>query len=251
MDDILVRESLIGLLLLQLQLMDIKRVYNKLMIKKRLKILIIDDHSLVIKGLKMTLLELNKVGFDLVFDTAESYEFGLEKVKKENLYDVIFIDILLKSSIDGEIHSGENIGVKINSLVPKPKLVVLTSLNDCFRIRNILNTLQPDGFLIKSDITNNELINAFKKVIENPPFYSNSIISILNAEKNHGHFISDLDKNILYHISIGIQTKDLPKYIPLSISGIEKRKRHLKNYFNIDKKGDTTLIHEAKLNKII
>ncbi len=57
--------------------------------------------------------------------------------------------------------------------------------------------------------------------------------------------LDDVDRNILYHLSKGVMTKDLKQFISLSIAGIEKRKRHLKQIFEIDG-GDIMLVDKAK-----
>ena len=40
--------------------------------------------------------------------------------------------------------------------------------------------------------------------------------------------------------------KDLPNIVPLSIAGIEKRKRILKQVFDVEDQGDKALILRAK-----
>ena len=55
-----------------------------------------------------------------------------------------------------------------------------------------------------------------------------------------------IDRQILYELSIGTKTKDLPNIVPLSIAGIEKRKRILKRVFDVEYQGDKALITKAR-----
>mgnify|MGYP006897066443 CR=1 FL=1 len=48
------------------------------------------------------------------------------------------------------------------------------------------------------------------------------------------------------NLSKGIKTKNLTEYIPLSLAAIEKRKRHLKEVFDVEKKGDESLLDQAR-----
>ena len=54
------------------------------------------------------------------------------------------------------------------------------------------------------------------------------------------------DKKILYYIAKGNKTKDLEKYVQLSASSIENRKRYLKSLFGTEKGNDLALILAAK-----
>ena len=60
------------------------------------------------------------------------------------------------------------------------------------------------------------------------------------------YLLDDIDRRILYELSIGTKTKDLPALVPLSLTGIEKRKRLLKQIFDIDSTDDRELILAAK-----
>ena len=50
----------------------------------------------------------------------------------------------------------------------------------------------------------------------------------------------------MYELSRGVKMKDLPDIIPMSMAGLEKRKRHLKVIFNVAQKADRFLILVAK-----
>ena len=58
--------------------------------------------------------------------------------------------------------------------------------------------------------------------------------------------LDEYDRKILYELSIGTRMKDLPNLLPLSIAGIEKRKRNLKRMFNVKKLDDRQLMISAK-----
>ena len=62
----------------------------------------------------------------------------------------------------------------------------------------------------------------------------------------NNYSFDNIDRKILYELSIGTRMKDLPDIIPLSIAGIEKRKRHLKQIFNINSPNDKELLKIAK-----
>jgi DNA-binding NarL/FixJ family response regulator len=58
--------------------------------------------------------------------------------------------------------------------------------------------------------------------------------------------IDIFDKQILFHLSKGTKTKDIPQYVPISLSAIEKRKMNLKNVLGIYGETDLELVKVAK-----
>ena len=60
------------------------------------------------------------------------------------------------------------------------------------------------------------------------------------------HFLSKIDRQLLYSLSLGTKMKDMPCEIPLSMAAIEKRKRVLKDIFEVETKADKDLISAAK-----
>ena len=56
----------------------------------------------------------------------------------------------------------------------------------------------------------------------------------------------DYDSKILQFIAQGIKTNNLPNFIPLSLSAIEKRKANIKKQLILDNGSDKDLIDVAK-----
>jgi DNA-binding NarL/FixJ family response regulator len=216
---------------------------------KDIKVLIVDDHPMIIEGYKNALLRINSDQMTLRIDTADSCDTAFDKIKNASTgsqYDVVFLDIKLPPSSDGKIISGEDLGIKVKELLPETKVVILTMFNNNFRIHNILKNINPDGFLVKSDVTSDELMRAFQVVLTDPPYYSHTVTKLLRTRIINEVVLDDIDRNILFHLSKGIKTKNLTEYIPLSLAAIEKRKRHLKEVFDVEKKGDESLLEQAR-----
>jgi DNA-binding NarL/FixJ family response regulator len=138
------------------------------------------------------------------------------------------------------------LGVKIIQLLPNSKIIVATTFNDNYRINSIFKSINPDGFLIKNDLSPRELISAIESVIDESPYYSKSVIQLMRKQVSNEMVIDEIDRKILYELSRGTKMSELPQIISLSISAIEKRKRILKELFNLDKKDDRGLIKIAE-----
>ena len=185
----------------------------------------------------------------MTIETAQNSDIALQKIdlaSKSDGFDIIFLDIKLPPSDDGKILSGEDIGVKINQLLPNSKIIISTTFNDNYRVQSILKSVNPDGFLIKNDVDTDELIEAIKTVIFDPPYYSKSVIKLLRKQISSDFLLDKIDRQLLHELSIGTKMKDLPDVLPMSMAGIEKRKRQLKEIFNVQENEDRELILKAK-----
>ena len=69
---------------------------------------------------------------------------------------------------------------------------------------------------------------------------------MLRMQVSNDFILDDIDRKILYELSLGAKTKELPSIVMLSINAIEKRKRHLKHIFEIKNADDRELIVIAK-----
>lgn len=213
------------------------------------KILMIDDHPMIIEGYQNTILSIksNKQEFDI--DIAFNCDMALEYIQKSlknKPYDILFVDIRIPPSSDGMITSGEDLAKYARKVLPGAKIIILTMFNESYRIHNILQTINPEGFLIKSDLTSNELANAFLNILEKPPYYSSTVNTFLRKTVTSDIFVDDKNRKILHLLSQGIKTKSLADHIGLSLSAVEKRKKHLKVLFSVDDGQDETLLNNAR-----
>ncbi|MCF1190972.1 DNA-binding response regulator [Mangrovimonas sp. AS39] len=218
--------------------------------KVTIRILMTDDHPIIIEGYQMTLKATKKEHQTLIIDIANSCDESLnymnEAYESNKPYDVLFMDISLPPSKDGKYTSGEDLARHARKIMPQSKLVILTMFNEPYRVHNIIKTINPEGFLIKSDLTSSELASAFQAIINNPPFYSGTVNSILRKSISNDLGIDDTNRKILHLLAQGVKTKSLVEHISLSMSAIEKRKKHLKELFDVVDGNDEALLEEAK-----
>ena len=214
-----------------------------------IKILMVDDHPIIIEGYQNVLMATKSDSQVLTIETAnncDTAQLMIERVADKEPYDVCFFDISLPGSLDGKITSGEDLAMLTKKLLPKAKIIILTMFNETFRIHNIIKEINPDGFLIKSDLTSMELADAFQHILKSPPYYSSTVSNYLKKKITSEIYVDDVNRKILHLLSQGIKTRSLTEYIPLSISAIEKRKKQLKLLFSVMDGKDESLLHEAR-----
>lgn len=214
-----------------------------------LKILMIDDHPMIIEGYQNTIQSVKEETQKFEIDIAHDCDTAIDLIKKSKAskpYDVLFVDIRIPPSSDGVITSGEDLSKYARKVLPDAKIVILTMHNESYRIHNILKTINPEGLLIKSDLTSNELGNAFLSIMENPPYYSSTVNTFLRKTIVSDIVLDDKNRKILHLLSQGVKTKNLSEYLGLSLSAIEKRKKQLKELFSVEDGEDESLLKEAR-----
>lgn len=217
---------------------------------EKIRILMIDDHPMIIEGYQNTLQFTKKSNQELYIDIANNCDEAityLEKSLQKGIpYDVLFVDISLPPSKDGIMQSGEDLAEYARIILPKSKIIILTMFNESFRIHNIIKTIDPEGFLIKSDLTSSELASAFQAVLKNPPFYSGTVNSHIRKSITSDIVIDEKNRKILHLLSQGVKTKNLAAHLDISLSAVEKRKKQLKDLFSVEDGEDETLLNEAR-----
>jgi len=212
-------------------------------------ILLVDDHPIILNAYKDIITEFAKDNkdFSCKIYTAVCCESAINLInERDKPFDFAFLDIRLPKSKDGRIQSGKDLGLVLKKRFSKTKIIVITGHFDTFVLDFILRELNPDGLLFKGDIAANTVAVALQNILEGQPYYSSTILALLRKKISSNIMLNKLDKLLLTEISKGTKTKDLVKTLPLSIGGIEKRKRQLKELFGTVKQDDFALITAAK-----
>ena len=221
---------------------------------RHLHILMVDDHPIIIEVYQNTLMATKKEDHTLIIDTANTCDQAnllMQKAANEKPYDVCFFDISLPPSSDGKITSGEDLAKIAKNILPDAKIIILTMFNESYRIHSIVKEINPDGFLIKSDLTSSELAEAFQHILNDPPYYSSTVTNFLNKSVINEIYVDEHNRKILHFLAQCVKTRSLPEHINLSMSAIEKRKKQLKLLFSITDGKDESLINEARLKGFI
>ncbi len=214
-------------------------------------VLIVDDHPIIADAYKSAFEFISSENKEVEFDIAivtncDDAVESIEKASKNNGIDIVFLDISLPPSSDGKYLSGEDIGIRIKQVLPKCRIIVATTFNDNYRIQVILRNVNPDGFLIKNDINKDELVTSIKTIMDKAPYYSKSVLELFRKQASTDYKLDKIDRQLLYEMSIGTKMKDLPNIIPMSMPGLEKRKKQLKEIFKVEDNDDRELILKAK-----
>lgn len=215
---------------------------------KTLNVFMADDHPFIIEAYNNTIKSYAaayNISVVKASDCKEAYD--LLYSDKVLSFDLAFLDVSMPAYEEKNILSGEDVARILKNKQPHCKVVLLTMLSDSFRVLNIIKTINPNGLIIKNDLTFDELKNAFERIIQGENYYSQTVVKYVSQSVSlQSNLMDELDRQIVYHISRGVKTKNIPMYTSMSLSTIEKRKLNLKELFGIKGGSDEDLIREAK-----
>ncbi|TDD99867.1 response regulator [Flavobacterium cellulosilyticum] len=211
-------------------------------------IIIVDDHPFIIQGYKNAITRYKPTEFEFLIEQANDCKSAYEIITNPATpaFDIAFLDISMPSYEEKGLFSGEDLAKLLNQYMPDCKIILLTMYTELLKIKNIIETIKPRGLVIKNDLTFDELLLGFNKVVNDEIYYSQSIQEMIDQELHKPIEVDLFDKQILFHISKGTKTKELVQYIPISIEAIEKRKLNLKEKLDIPYDSDIELVREAK-----
>lgn len=214
--------------------------------------LIIDDHPLTCKGYSIIISEAGIQGKIPLLNIDESYSLEnayqrITEVKKSDLeYDVILLDINMPPCPQHKIFSGEDLGMHVRKLNPEIKILVQTGLVDNHRLYSLFKNLDPDGIIIKTDMDENTFVHAIENILNHLPYYSKTFTKLIRNQFAKAYVVDSEDRELLYLLSKGVPSKNIPNFLPWSLSKVEKRKRLLRAKLGVEDKSVLALVNGAK-----
>ncbi|MEN2403146.1 response regulator [Flavobacterium sp. MC2016-06] len=215
-----------------------------------LNILIVDDHPMTVDSYVNLLsdgeFQENVPTFIKSHNCEDAYTKIILHHKQNVNIDFALLDINMPPYKNLNINNGIDLAYIIREKIPTCKIVLLTMHSEPLTVDKIIKGIQPEGFISKSDI-NFELFPVIcKNIINGKIFRSNTIIESQRELFKKNINWDNHDNQILILISQGVKTVNLPDYIPLSMSAIEKRKANIKDQLLKGKGSDKDLIEKVK-----
>lgn len=193
-----------------------------------IRLIIVDDHHIVLDGLKSL---FNQDTQFQVMATAQTAEEALGLLASHQP-DILLTDYRLPGM------SGLELAVKVKEKYPKIKRVILSMHDEGMLVRQILKE-GVDGYLLKS-IQQSELKNALIQISNGLPYVSPEITRLLMSGLNDEHpeeLLTQREREILNLIAREFSNKQIAEKLFISERTVET---HRKNIFR--KTSTSTLV---------
>ncbi len=212
-------------------------------------ILIVDDHPINVDAYQALLANIEsnkKAEFLLAFDCKEAYNLLLKTNINSESIDFAFIDISLPPYEEKKILSGSDLALEIRKLFPLCKIIIISMHKEPLWVNQIYSSFKPEGFIAKSDVNYKLFPEVFQSIASDQIYFSPSIKQAQKVMIQNNINWDNHDSKILQLIEKGIKTINLPNFIPLSLSTIEKRKANIKKQLIMDSGSDKELLDAAR-----
>lgn len=143
--------------------------------ENKLRVLVVDDHQLVIQGILCSLKEVGD--FDVVTSNNCDDAFQLIKNNQKNTpFQLLFTDLSFDNTTeDSLLDGGEELIKAIKNNDFDIKIAVITGHTETNRVYNVINNLNPNAYLLKSKCDAVEIGFAVQKMMENDFYYTHVI----------------------------------------------------------------------------
>lgn len=190
-----------------------------------MKVFIVDDHPIVLEGLKNLLLTKPEIHVTGMFDLGESAFSALE----DNIPDVILLDINLPDM------NGLALCQKIKQHYPAVKIIALSVHNERTVMMGMLQS-GASGYVLKNAI-GEDIISALHAAMEGQIYLCRGTQKILNS--NEGSDLKEVprltrcEKEILQLTGTGYTTQQIASSLFISTHTVESHRKNLMGKFGV------------------
>jgi DNA-binding NarL/FixJ family response regulator len=148
--------------------------------KKTIQLLMVDDHPFILQAYKTTLNGFKKEEYEIIISEANSGQTGYEIIENSPIdFDVAFFDISIPVYPEKNIESGIDLAVLLRNKMPNCKIFLLTMHSEKMKFKYFFDVVKPQGLVVKNDLTFEELLYAFEKVLNGNTYLSETVLQML------------------------------------------------------------------------
>jgi len=203
---------------------------------KNKSILLLDDHTLFLYGIKHLLREKYK---DYNFHSYTSVKQLINEVSSFDKFDLFISDLDVP---------GENVQEFLKKLreISDIPILIVSSHNKVVAIKNC-QEIGVNGYILKND--EDFLIPAAEELLKGKEFYSPSVKKLLNGLVAQNLIISDREKEVIRFMCEGVSNQYIADKLGVSVETIKSHKRNVKSKLGLETTPD--IIKFAKENMLI
>ncbi|WP_017755105.1 response regulator transcription factor [Calidifontibacillus oryziterrae] len=199
-----------------------------------IKVLLVDDHALIRKGIRMLIETFPNISFQGEADEGEEAISLAHRLKP----DVILMDLSMPNGLDGFSATKE-----IREQLQSTKIIILTMYDEEAYVKKAIE-VQAHGYLLKKS-QGRDLSEAITTVHNGKPYYKTSIpaeqIKKWWTQKDltskvHNSILTDREKEIVRLTMLGFSNKEMSIKLHISPKTVENHKARIMQKLNLSNK---------------
>ena len=199
------------------------------------RILLIDDHPLIVEGYRMALSSHETIAqsynFDRAFDCTEAKQKIDQAIAEKMPYELALVDFSLPKGECSTWDDGGDIIRYIKKEMPTCKTITITGRTEILTIYEIVKNIRPTSIIGKNEITPQVLIDIVTTVLRGEAYQSPLVKQCLEEMLYKEVMYDDYNRAILTLLAKGHKLIDLEHHVPLSAPTIKKRIAKMKTAF--------------------
>ena len=205
-------------------------------------IITVDDHPLITDSYNKFFKEFGFEDFKSFNYPDDCYEYVVNNPQPY----VFIIDYSLPKSKKHNVKNGVDLIMKLRQITPNSKFIMFTYVETSIELFKMYKKCKLCGFWFKGDLTIQKLLENLKLINEGLHIITPTVQKKINTVEDYTRYFDEIDLDIILLLSKGIRNKDLPEYIPMSLSNINTRKANIKIHLGIDNCNDDVFIKHCK-----
>lgn len=201
-----------------------------------MNILIVEDHPIVANLYQRIVTNFYK-DISLNITIALDAEQALQRSMSDTVFDIALIDYKLPSIFTGNRKSEGDIITSLRKQQKQCKIIVVTAHCEALKVYDIHYNIYPEGFVIKRDLTDDNLYEIIESVRKGEHYISETVKRCNERIWRENLMLDHDNRKIIFCLHNGYKVKDLNKVINLSQSTIQKRVIHMKKLLGVGEEG--------------
>ncbi|NVK73055.1 MAG: response regulator transcription factor [Oceanospirillaceae bacterium] len=192
---------------------------------KKIRVLLVDDHMLVLDGLQARLELEDNID---VIATASDGLSALEKAQ-ETQPDLVLMDVSMP------VLNGLEATKRFKAEQPNVKILMLSMHNDKEYILSLIQS-GANGYVLK-DVSSEELVQAINTVCQGGTYFSSgasdSLFSAAPPPPKESEELTKRETSVLKALAAGLSNKEIAQALDISVRTVETHRQNVKNKLDI------------------
>ncbi|NLO70469.1 MAG: response regulator transcription factor [Porphyromonadaceae bacterium] len=203
----------------------------------KIKLLIVDDHRILVDGLKNLFENSETVYVTGIAYTGKECRLALQK----ELPDVILLDINLPDA------SGIDLCKEIKEKYSEVKIVALSSFNEYAIVRRMMEN-GASGYVVKNAMPE-EIMMSIESVMNDETFLCEEIDLLMRKRSHSPVWLTPREKELLKHITEGYTNAEIAEKMFLGVETINSYRKNL--LIKLNAKNTAVLVRMALEEKLV
>lgn len=219
--------------------------------EKTLRVLLVSDKVFYLSNYRSAFEKIECSSLDYSFEMIELHSYDTEspffdKLDEHSPFDIIYLQISIPLGIRRQEEDGSRVGIMLRRRFPEAIIILGANFFLTYNIWNLIKLIRPQALISDEFNKDTNLPSQLMQLLKDPPYFCPTFQKAIMKHLQREIDLDAFEQRLLYELSKGTRMTSLPQLFNMSISTIEKRKKRLKERFQVEGEDDSMLILKAR-----